>query len=298
MYLFIEGGAQAMSLLSVKDLSYVYSKGTPFEHTAVNSVSFDVDRGDFIGIIGHTGSGKSTLVQMLNGLLKPTSGTITLDGINIWDKPKEIRKIRFKVGLVFQYPEYQLFEETVEKDIAFGPTNMGLKESEIQTRVKDAAKFVDLNPELLPKSPFDLSGGEKRRAAIAGVIAMDPDILILDEPCAGLDPLGRDILLSQIYSYHKERGNTVLLVSHSMEDVATVCDKVLVMNRSQLEMFDTTAAVFSQGERLASMGLRIPQITSITDSLIEAGIPLSKGTLTVEQAVEEITEYLKREGRL
>lgn len=287
-----------MSLLSVKDLSYVYSKGTPFEHTAVNSVSFDVDRGDFIGIIGHTGSGKSTLVQMLNGLLKPTSGTITLDGINIWDKPKEIRKIRFKVGLVFQYPEYQLFEETVEKDIAFGPTNMGLKESEIQTRVKDAAKFVDLNPELLPKSPFDLSGGEKRRAAIAGVIAMDPDILILDEPCAGLDPLGRDILLSQIYSYHKERGNTVLLVSHSMEDVATVCDKVLVMNRSQLEMFDTTAAVFSQGERLASMGLRIPQITSITDSLIEAGIPLSKGTLTVEQAVEEITEYLKREGRL
>lgn len=287
-----------MSLLSVKDLSYVYSKGTPFEHTAVNSVSFDVDRGDFIGIIGHTGSGKSTLVQMLNGLLKPTSGTITLDGINIWDKPKEIRRIRFKVGLVFQYPEYQLFEETVEKDIAFGPTNMGLKESEIQTRVKEAAKFVDLNPELLPKSPFDLSGGEKRRAAIAGVIAMDPDILILDEPCAGLDPLGRDILLSQIYSYHKERGNTVLLVSHSMEDVATVCDKVLVMNRSQLEMFDTTAAVFSQGERLASMGLRIPQITSITDSLIEAGIPLSKGTLTVEQAVEEITEYLKREGRL
>ena len=287
-----------MSILSVKDLTYVYSQGTPFEHTAVEKLNFDIERGDFVGIIGHTGSGKSTLVQMLNGLLKPASGSVYLDGINIWDKPKEIRKIRFKVGLVFQYPEYQLFEETVERDIAFGPTNMGLSEKEIGERVRQSAKFVDLNTELLGKSPFDLSGGEKRRAAIAGVIAMDPDILILDEPCAGLDPLGRDILLSQIYSYHKERGNTVLLVSHSMEDVAAVCDKALVMNRSRLEMFDSTANVFSQGERLASMGLRIPQITSVIDSLIEAGFPFSRGTLTVEQAVEEITEYLKREGRL
>ena len=287
-----------MSILSVKDLSYVYSAGTPFEHTAVDKVSFEINRGDFIGIIGHTGSGKSTLVQMLNGLLKPTSGDILLDGVNIWDKPKEIRKIRFKVGLVFQYPEYQLFEETVEKDIAFGPTNMGLNEKEIGERVRSAAQFVDLKSKLLPKSPFDLSGGEKRRAAIAGVIAMDPDILILDEPCAGLDPVGRDILLTQIYRYHKERGNTVLLVSHSMEDVASVCDKVLVMNKAHLEMYDTCEKVFSQGERLATMGLRIPQITAIIDSLIAAGFPLSKGTLTVENAVKDITEYLKKEGRL
>ena len=287
-----------MSILSVKDLTYVYSQGTPFEHTAVDKLSFEIERGDFIGIIGHTGSGKSTLVQMLNGLIKPSSGAVYLDNINIWDKPKEIRKIRFKVGLVFQYPEYQLFEETVEKDIAFGPTNIGLNEKEIKERVLQAAKFVDLDPELLVKSPFDLSGGEKRRAAIAGVIAMDPDILILDEPCAGLDPLGRDILLSQIYSYHKERGNTVLLVSHSMEDVGTVCDKVMVMNRSRLEMFDTAQRVFSQGERLQKLGLRIPQITSVIDELIDAGFPLKRGTLTVEQAVEDITEYLKREGRL
>ena len=287
-----------MSLLSVKDLSYIYSKDTPFQHTAVDQVSFDVERGDFIGIIGHTGSGKSTLVQMLNGLLKPSVGTITLDGVNIWDKPKEIRKIRFKVGLVFQYPEYQLFEETVEKDISFGPGNMGLSEDEIKERVRNAAKFVDLKDDLLPKSPFDLSGGEKRRAAIAGVIAMDPDILILDEPCAGLDPLGRDILLTQIYQYHKERGNTVLLVSHSMEDVASVCDKVMVMNHSHLEMYDTCEKVFSQGEKLATMGLRLPQITSIVDSLIDMGVPLIKGTLTVENAVLSITEYLKKEGRL
>lgn len=287
-----------MSLLSVRDLSYVYSQGTPFEQKAVDTVSFDVERGDFIGVIGHTGSGKSTLVQMLNGLLKPTSGSVMLDGADIWDKPKEIRKIRFKVGLVFQYPEYQLFEETVEKDISFGPVNMGLSEEEVKERVISAAKFVALKSELLSKSPFDLSGGEKRRAAIAGVIAMDPDILILDEPCAGLDPLGRDILLTQIYHYHKKRGNTVLLVSHSMEDVAAVCDKVLVMNHARLEMFDTCENVFSQGERLASMGLRIPQVTAIVDSLIDAGFPLSKGTLTVENAVYEITEYLKKEGRL
>ena len=287
-----------MSLLSVKDLSFIYSQGTPFQHTAVDHVSFDVEQGDFIGIIGHTGSGKSTLVQMLNGLLKPSTGTITLDGVNIWDKPKEIRKIRFRVGLVFQYPEYQLFEETVEKDIAFGPTNMGLNEEEIKNRVNNAAKFVGLDTSLLKKSPFDLSGGEKRRAAIAGVIAMDPDILILDEPCAGLDPLGRDVLLTQIYQYHKQRGNTVLLVSHSMEDVASICDKALVMNRSRLEMYDSCKEIFSRGDQLSSMGLRIPQITAIVDELISAGFPLSKGTLTVENAVRDITEYLKREGRL
>lgn len=287
-----------MSLLTARDLVYTYSQGTPFAHTAVDHISFEIEKGEFIGIIGHTGSGKSTLVQMLNGLLKPTSGVITLDGVNIWDKPKEIRKIRFRVGLVFQYPEYQLFEETVEKDIAYGPTNMGLIGDEIDRSVRNAAKFVGLKEELLKKSPFDLSGGEKRRAAIAGVIAMDPDILILDEPCAGLDPVGRDILLSQIYHYHRERGNTVILVSHSMEDVASVCDRVMVMNRSNLEMFDSAKEIFSRGERLAGMGLRVPQITAIVDNLIDAGIPLDKGVLTVEQAVLDITEYLKKEGRL
>ena len=287
-----------MSLLSVKDLSYIYSPGTPFAHKAVDSLSLDVEQGEFIGVIGHTGSGKSTLVQMLNGLLKPTTGTITLDGVDIWAKPKEIRKIRFRVGLVFQYPEYQLFEDTVAKDIAYGPTNMGLDEQQIREAVAKAAKFVGLKDDLLEKSPFDLSGGEKRRAAIAGVIAMDPDVLILDEPCAGLDPMGRDILLAQIYNYHKERGNTVILVSHSMEDVATVCDRVLVMNKSRMEMFDTADKIFSRGDELSSMGLRVPQITAVIDSLIGAGAPLSKGVLTVDRAVYEITEYLKREGRL
>lgn len=287
-----------MSLLSVRDLVYTYSQGTPYEHIAVNQLNFDIEKGEFVGIIGHTGSGKSTLVQMINGLLKPTLGTIMLDGVNIWDKPKEIRKIRFRVGLVFQYPEYQLFEETVAKDIAFGPTNMGLSEDKIKERVRSAAKFVGLKPELLEKSPFDLSGGEKRRAAIAGVIAMDPDILILDEPCAGLDPLGRDILLSQLYNYHKERGNTVIFVSHSMEDVATVCDRVMVMNHARLEMFDTAENIFSRGDELSKMGLRVPQITSIIDDLIAAGIPLNKGVLTVDKAVLGIIEYLKKEGRL
>ena len=287
-----------MSLLSVKDLSYVYSPGTPFAHKAVDGLSLEIEQGDFIGVIGHTGSGKSTLVQMLNGLLKPTSGTVTLDGVDIWSKPKEIRKIRFRVGLVFQYPEYQLFEDTVAKDIAFGPTNMGLNEEEIKDSVERAAKFVGLHHDLLDQSPFDLSGGEKRRAAIAGVIAMDPDILILDEPCAGLDPMGRDILLSQIHQYHKERGNTVILVSHSMEDVATVCNRVLVMNQSRLEMFDTTEAVFSRGDELNAMGLRVPQVTSVVDRLIGAGIPLNNGILTVDKAVYEITEYLRKEGRL
>ncbi len=287
-----------MSLLNVRDLVYTYSLGSPLEHTAVDSVSFTIKKGEFIGIIGHTGSGKSTLVQMLNGLLKPTSGTIELDGVNIWAKPKEIRRIRFQVGLVFQYPEYQLFEDTVAKDIAFGPANMGLDSEEIENRVYRSAEFVGLKRELLEKSPFDLSGGEKRRAAIAGVIAMDPDILILDEPCAGLDPVGRDILLSQIYHYHRERGNTVILVSHSMEDVASVCDRVMVMNRARLEMFDTSQNIFSRGEELREIGLRVPQITSIVDSLIEAGVPLNKGVLTVDKAVLDITEYLKKEGRL
>lgn len=287
-----------MSVLSVEHLTYTYSVGTPFEHIAVDDVSFDIEKGDFIGIIGHTGSGKSTLLQMLNGLLKPTKGIVKLYDKDIWEKPKEIRKIRFNIGLVFQYPEYQLFEETVYKDIAFGPTNKGLSEDEIKESVINAAKFVGLPLEYMDKSPFDLSGGEKRRAAIAGVVAMDPDILILDEPTAGLDPIGRDVLLSQICSYHKQRGNTVLLVSHSMEDVARVCDKVLVMNKSKMIMFDTTKKVFSRGDELKSLGLRVPQVTHIIDKLIDHGIKLDKGILTVEEAVKQITELLKKEGKL
>lgn len=287
-----------MNIIKAEHLSCVYSENTPFEQKAVNDVSFEINDGEFIGVIGHTGSGKSTLVQMLNGLIKPTSGKVYLNGIDIWENPKEIRNVRFKVGLVFQYPEYQLFEETVCKDIAFGPTNMGLSDSEIKERVAQAAKFVGLKPDLLYKSPFDLSGGEKRRAAIAGVIAMDPDVLILDEPTAGLDPLGRDILLAQISQYHRERKNTIILVSHSMEDIARVTDRVLVMNKSHMVMFDKTKKVFCHSGELSEIGLKIPQVTSITDSLREKGINLPQGILTVDSAVEHITELLKKEGRL
>lgn len=287
-----------MSAIRVENLSCIYGAKTPFERHAVNDVSFEIERGDFIGLIGHTGSGKSTLVQMLNGLIKPTGGKVYVDSTDIWEKPKEIRKVRFKVGLVFQYPEYQLFEETVEKDIAFGPTNMGLSEEEIKERVRRAAKFVSLSDDLLKKSPFDLSGGEKRRAAIAGVIAMEPDILILDEPTAGLDPVGRNVLLSQISQYQKERNNTVILVSHSMEDVARVTNKVMVMNKGKLIMFDKTEKVFSHADELSKMGLRVPQITRVTDALREKGINLPSGILTVDRAVHEITELLKKEGKL
>lgn len=287
-----------MSLLKVENLSCIYSKSTPFEQHAVKDVTFEIHQGDFVGLIGHTGSGKSTLVQMLNGLIKPTSGAVYIDSEDIWSKPKEIRKLRFKVGLVFQYPEYQLFEETVYKDIAFGPTNMGLSQQEINSRVLSAAKFVGLSQELLDKSPFDLSGGEKRRCAIAGVIAMDPDILILDEPTAGLDPVGRNVLLSQISQYQKQRNNTVILVSHSMEDVARVTNKVLVMNKGEVVMYDDTATVFAHSDMLTDIGLRVPQITKVTEALRKQGINLSAGILTVDKAVEEITELLKKEGRL
>ncbi|MBQ4128447.1 MAG: energy-coupling factor transporter ATPase [Ruminococcus sp.] len=287
-----------MSTIIVENLSCTYGIKTPFERKAVKDVSFEIQSGDFIGLIGHTGSGKSTLVQMLNGLIKPTSGKVFIDGTDIWANPKEIRKFRFKVGLVFQYPEYQLFEETVEKDIAFGPSNMGLSEQEIKERVLYAAKFVGLSYDLLKKSPFDLSGGEKRRAAIAGVIAMDPDVLILDEPTAGLDPVGRNVLLSQISQYQKTRKNTVILVSHSMEDVARVTNKVLVMNKGELAMFDKTEKVFARSDELTNIGLRIPQVTRVTDALRKHGINLPSGILTVDKAVYEITELLKKEGRL
>lgn len=287
-----------MSAIKVENLCCTYGANTPFEQHAVKNISFEIEKGDFVGLIGHTGSGKSTLVQTLNGLIKPTSGSVYINSENIWDKPKEIRMFRFEVGLVFQYPEYQLFEETVYKDIAFGPTNMGLKADEIQDRVFSAAKFVGLDYNLLNKSPFDLSGGEKRRAAIAGVIAMDPKVLILDEPTAGLDPVGRNVLLSQISQYQKARNNTVILVSHSMEDVARVTSKVMVMNKGELTMYDNTKSVFARSEELSAIGLRVPQITRVTEELRKRGVNLSEGILTVDRAVLEITELLKKEGRL
>ena len=285
-------------VLELKNLSYVYGTGTPFEKTAVNNVSLSIEKGEFIGIMGHTGSGKSTLVQMLNGLMKPTSGQVFLDGEDIWANPKEIRKIRFKVGMVFQYPEYQLFEETVAKDIAFGPTNMGKSGAELEKAVNDAARFTGLKDELLNKSPFDLSGGEKRRAAIAGVIAMNPEVLVLDEPTAGLDPMGRDVLLSQIVQYHKERKNTVILVSHSMEDIARVADKIIVMNKSNLVMFDKTKEVFSKGRELEKIGLRVPQITKIMLELREKGFDVPEGILTVDEAMNYISSLLDKEGKI
>ena len=287
-----------MSILELKNINYIYGQDTPFEKQAVSNVSFSVEKGELIGIIGHTGSGKSTLVQMLNGLIKPTSGQVVLDGEDIWSNPKEIRKIRFRVGMVFQYPEYQLFEETVYKDIAFGPANKGLDEKEIDCAVRNAAKFTGLKDEMLRKSPFDLSGGEKRRAAIAGVIAMDPEILVLDEPTAGLDPMGREVLLSQIVQYHKERKNTIFLVSHSMEDIARVADRIIVMNKSELVMFDKTRNVFSRGDELEKIGLRIPQITKIMSSLKKLGVNVSDGILTVEEATAQLVQLLKKEGKI
>ena len=286
------------SVLELKNLSFVYGQNTPFEKRAVDNVSLSIEKGEFIGIIGHTGSGKSTLVQMLNGLIQPTEGQVFLDGEDIWQNPKEIRKVRFKVGMVFQYPEYQLFEETVYKDIAFGPTNMGKTEQEIDLAVRKAAEFTDLKPEVLQKSPFDLSGGEKRRAAIAGVIAMDPEVLVLDEPTAGLDPMGRDVLLSQIVQYHKKRKNTVLLVSHSMEDIARVADRIIVMNESHLVMFDKTREVFSHGRELEKIGLRVPQITKIMLELKEKGYDVPDGILTVDEAFSAVSSLLKKEGKI
>ena len=287
-----------MSILRTENLSLLYGKGTPFEKKAVDNVNIDIQEGEVIGIIGHTGSGKSSLVQMLNGLFKPTEGTVYFEGNDIFANPKEIRKFRFNIGLVFQYPENQLFEETVAKDIAFGPKNMGLTDAEVEARVKKAARFAGLKEELLERSPFDLSGGEKRRAAIAGVIAMEPKVFILDEPTAGLDPVGKDVLLSQIETYHKESGNTVLLVSHNMEDIARISDRVLVMNSSQMVMFDTPQNVFSRVDELKAIGLRIPEITEITIKLKEAGVQIPSGILTVEDAFRELCKLISKGGNV
>ncbi|MBQ1554029.1 MAG: energy-coupling factor transporter ATPase [Clostridia bacterium] len=286
-----------MALIETQDLRFVYGKGTPFEKEALKGATIAINEGEFIGVIGHTGSGKSTLVQMLNGLLKPDAGKVFLSGTDIWAKPKEIRKVRFEVGLVFQYPEYQLFEETVYKDIAFGSTNKGITDKdELDAIVRRAAEFAGLKESLLEKSPFDLSGGEKRRAAIAGVIAMEPKVLILDEPTAGLDPKGRDRILNQIRKYREQTGSTVLLVSHSMEDIARVADRVLVMNHGNVEMFDTTEKVFQQGEHLAEIGLKVPQVTQIFLELKKLGADVDTGVYTMEQAKAGVLAYLKGSG--
>ena len=285
-----------MAIIETKNLTYIYGIGTPFQKTAVNDVSIKIEEGEFLGIIGHTGSGKSTLIQMLNGLIRPTSGQVLLGGNDIWADPKKIRNVRFKVGMVFQYPEYQLFEETVIKDICFGPKNMGLSDEEAMEKAKEAARFVDLPESLWEKSPFELSGGEKRRAAIAGVIAMDPDVLILDEPTAGLDPKGRDVLLTQIYRYHQQRKNTILLVSHSMEDIGRVADRVLVMNGGKDAMLDNTRDVFARGPELRSMGLRIPQITHIMQKLKALGCDVGEGTLRVDDALRQLIPLLKEKA--
>lgn len=286
------------SIIRTDHLTMTYGVNTPFEKVAVNDLSIEIMEGEFLGIIGHTGSGKSTLVQMLNGLITPTTGKVLLRDKDINENKKKLREVRFQVGMVFQYPEYQLFEETVYRDIAFGPTNMGLTGDELDKRVRESARFTGLRDKLLDKSPFDLSGGEKRRAAIAGVIAMDPDVLILDEPTAGLDPQGRDKLLNQILSYHKERKNTVILVSHSMEDIARVADRILVMNKGNAEILAPKREVFAQGERLEKMGLRVPQITKITQLLQKKGIDLPDGILTVEEAFNSIMALLKKEGKV
>ena len=272
------------SFLEVRDLTHLYSAGTPFAHTALDRVSFTAERGEFIGVIGHTGSGKSTLMQHLNGLLKPTSGLVLLDGQDIWSDKKLTRQARFRVGLVFQYPEYQLFEETVYEDIAFGPKNMKLDEAEIDRRVREAAGFVGITDEQLKASPFDLSGGQKRRTAIAGVIAMEPEILILDEPTAGLDPAGREEILGNIAAYRKAKNATIMMVSHSMDDVARLTDRLLVMNQSRLVMDGTPREVFARAEELVAMGLNIPAVTQVFLRLRQMGLPV-ESVYTLDQAV-------------
>ena len=272
-------------ILQVQNLQHTYSAGTPFEHIALQDVSFCVERGEFIGIIGHTGSGKSTLIQHLNGLLKPTGGNILLDGEDIWSDKARTRACRFRVGLVFQYPEYQLFEETVYKDIAFGPKNMGLSQKEIDRRVREAADFVGISPKQLEVSPFDLSGGQKRRVAIAGVIAMEPEVLILDEPTAGLDPEGREEILRNIQDYRKAKNATIIMVSHSMSDVARLTDRLLVMNGAHLAMDGTPEEVFANAQALLEMGLDIPEITEVFLCLRQMGLNVPQ-VYTVEQAVQ------------
>ncbi|MBS7360677.1 MAG: energy-coupling factor transporter ATPase [Oscillospiraceae bacterium] len=286
-----------MSLLSVQNLIYGYSKGTPFETGALKGVSLDFEMGEIVAVIGHTGSGKSTLLQHLNGLLKPDSGDVLLNGESIYSSKEALRNCRFKVGLCFQYPEQQLFESTVYKDIAFGPKNMGLSEEEIRERVYQSINYVNLPLDYLEKSPFDLSGGEKRRVAIAGVLSMEPDVLILDEPTAGLDPVGKKMLLKLIEDYNKNTGSTVIFVSHNMDDVAAIAKRVIVMNKGEVALQGTVDEVYSQGEALSSLGLDVPEITSIFLKLKEAGYNLGKTEYTVDGAAKAILEFLGKEGK-
>lgn len=287
-----------MNSVEIKNLTHIYSQGTPFEKTAIDDVSLTVREGDYVGVIGHTGSGKSTLIQHLNGLYKPTSGQVFIEGEDIWQDKAKLREFRFKVGLVFQYPEYQLFGETIYQDIAFGPTNMGLELDEIDRRVKSAMSFVGLKESYMEKSPFELSGGQKRRVAIAGVIAMDPAVLVLDEPTAGLDPKGRDQILGQLKEYHQEKKNTVLLVSHSMEDIAKYANKAMVMNGGKLVEYDTVDKVFAKGERLVKMGLDVPQVSRVFSKLAVRYGWLDQNVYTVDKACEAIIKEVGflREG--
>lgn len=285
-----------MATLQTKGLTYRYGIGTPFEKTAVDHVDLEIESGSFVGIIGHTGSGKSTLIQHLNGLLKPTEGSILLDGKDIWAEKAQMRQVRFRVGLVFQYPEYQIFEETVAKDIAFGPRNMGLAEEEVQARVKETAAIVGLSDDILEQSPFLLSGGQKRRVAIAGVMAMRPEVLILDEPTAGLDPRGREEILEEIKAYRRQTGATILLVSHSMEDVARHAQKILVMNAGKVFCYGTVENVFRRSQELQAIGLAVPQITRVCNALRAKGIPLTEDIFTVEQAKEQLIAWYRKKG--
>ena len=281
-------------MIRVEHLSYVYNPGLPTQVTALEDVSFTVEQGDFVGVIGATGSGKSTLISHLNGLNKPTSGKVWVDGRDLWADPAKIREFRFLTGLVFQYPEYQLFEETCYKDIAFGPKNMGLDEAEVDRRVREAARFVGLDDTLLARSPFELSGGQKRRVAVAGVLALRPRILVLDEPAAGLDPEGRDEILGEIKQYHKQTGTTVLLVSHSMEDIAKYANRVLVMADKKVAMYDTVERVFARAEELLALGLSVPQVTKIFLKLREMGLDLPTDVYTVPYAVKTLLEAKAR----
>ena len=283
-------------IIKVEHLSYVYNPGMPDATAALEDVSFSIEEGDFVGVMGSTGSGKSTLISHFNGLNKPTSGTIYVDGRNMWAQGENLRDFRFLVGLVMQYPEYQLFEETCARDIAYGPKNMGLDDEEVARRVKEAAQFVGLSDELLEKSPFELSGGQKRRVAIAGVMAMHPRVLVLDEPAAGLDPEGRDTILSQIQEYHKSTGITVVLVSHSMEDIARYANRVLVLSRAKIAMYDTVEKVFARAPELLELGLSVPQVTQIFLRLKEMGLDIATDVYTIPYAVKTIRKALQGKG--
>lgn len=283
-------------VIQTEKLSHVYSSGTPFEHAALSEVDFTAHRGEYLGIIGRTGSGKSTLIQHLNGLLKPTSGKVLFEGRDIWENKERTRRTRFQVGLVFQYPEYQLFEETVYKDISFGPSNMHLEEKEVDRRVRDAAAFVGLSDAILEKSPFELSGGQKRRVAIAGVIAMEPSVLILDEPTAGLDPVGVENILGNIRDYHKAKNATIILVSHSMEEVARTVDRLVVVSDGKLPFSGTPREVFSHGDELETMGLGVPQVTRVFHRLRAMGIDIDPSVYTIPQACDTVRAYLAGKG--